>query len=200
MKRLFLPLIAALCLLGGKAHAQENVIENLDHAFQISAFAGANSQASKDLGIEGVWKKRIHRDLYFNCGLSLGLDYTNKASNWGNRRNMLEVGIPVQLEWSRLSFSKSSFYGLVGFSPVCFATLNAKTRDFSNATVENGPNKAGLLIAPTIEAGGNIPLKNTIIRIGAYYKAKLNCTPDGYNVYRHVGGLNFIGVKAGVIF
>ena len=84
--------------------------------------------------------------------------------------------------------------------PSPLMTLNAKTRDFSNATVEKGPNKAGLLIAPTIEAGGNIPLKNTIIRIGAYYKAKLNCTPDGYNVYRHVGGLNFIGVKAGVIF
>ncbi|MBD5307770.1 MAG: hypothetical protein HDS15_00625 [Bacteroides sp.] len=113
---------------------------------------------------------------------------------------MFEVGVPVQLEWGRLSFGKSSFYGLVGFSPVFYSTLSAKTWNFATGTSENDEKKSGCLISPTIEAGGNIPFQNTLIRIGVFYKSKLNCTPDGYNVYRHVGGLNFIGLKAGVIF
>ena len=200
MKHYFLTLIAAICLLGVKAHAQAAGIENPGHAFQVSAFAGANSQTSKDFGIEGVWKKKIHQDLFINCGLSLGMDYTNKVNKYSNKRNMFEVGVPVQLEWSRLSFGKSSFYGLVGFSPVFYSTLSAEAWSASANAMIKDAKKSGCLITPTIEVGGNIPLRNTLIRIGVFYKSKLNCTPDGYNVYRHVGGLNFIGLKAGVIF
>lgn len=200
MKRVILTLIVALGSLGGKAFAQTTGIENPDHALQVSAYAAANSQTSKDFGIEGVWKKNIHRDLFINCGLSVAMDYTNKINKYTNTRNMFEAGIPVQLEWSRLSFGKSSFYGLVGFSPVFYTTLSAKTWSSSAGMVVKDLKKSGLLITPTIEAGGNIPLQHTLIRIGVFFKSKLNCTPDGYNVYRNVGGLNFIGLKAGVIF
>ncbi|MBD5338033.1 MAG: hypothetical protein HDR98_02780 [Bacteroides sp.] len=200
MKRIILTLIVALGILGGKAFAQTAGIENPDHALQVSAYAAANSQTSKDFGIEGVWKKNIHRDLFINCGLSVAMDYTNKINKYTNTRNMFEAGIPVQLEWSRLSFGKSSFYGLVGFSPVFYTTLSAKTWSSSAGMVVKDLKKSGLLITPTIEAGGNIPLQHTLIRIGVFFKSKLNCTPDGYNVYRNVGGLNFIGLKAGVIF
>ena len=200
MKHRFLMLITVLCLFGGKTHSQAAGIENPGQAFQISAFAGANSQTSKDFGVEGVWKKNIHPNLFINCGLSLGLDYTNKINKYTNARNMFEVGVPVQLEWSRLSFGKSSFYGLVGFSPIFYSTLSAKTwSDSAHANI-NDKKKSGFLFSPTIEAGGNIPFRNTLVRIGVFFKSKLNCTPDGYNVYRHVGGLNFIGLKAGVIF
>ena len=200
MKHRILMLIAAFCLLAVKAHGQAAGIDNPGHAFQVSAFAGANSQTSKDFGVEGVWKKNIYPNLFINCGLSLEMDYTNKVNKYSNRRNMFEVGVPVQLEWSRLSFGKSSFYGLIGFSPVFYSTLSAKTWSPSAGAVIKDAKKSGCLISPTIEAGGNIPMQNTLIRIGVFYKSKLNCTPDGYNVYRHVGGLNFIGVKAGVIF
>ena len=200
MKRVILTLIVALGSLGGKAFAQTAGIENPDHALQVSAYAAANSQTSKDFGIEGVWKKNIHRDLFINCGLSVAMDYTNKINKYTNTRNMFEAGIPVQLEWSRLSFGKSSFYGLVGFSPVFYTTLSAKTWSSSAGMVVKDLKKSGLLITPTIEAGGNIPLQHTLIRICVIFKSNLNCTPDGYNVYRHVGGLNFIGLKAGVIF
>ena len=200
MKRIILTLIVALGILGGKAFAQTAGIENPDHALQVSAYAAANSQTSKDFGIEGVWKKNIHRDLFINCGLSVAMDYTNKINKYTNTRNMFEAGIPVQLEWSRLSFGKSSFYGLVGFSPVFYTTLSAKTWSSAAGMVVKDLKKSGLLITPTIEAGGNIPLQHTLIRIGVFFKSKLNCTPDGYNVYRNVGGLNFIGLKAGVIF
>ena len=200
MKRIILTLIVALGILGGKAFAQTAGIENPDHALQVSAYAAANSQTSKDFGIEGVWKKNIHRDLFINCGLSVAMDYTNKINTYTNTRNMFEAGIPVQLEWSRLSFGNSSFYGLVGFSPVFYTTLSAKTWSSSAGMVVKDLKKSGLLITPTIEAGGNIPLQHTLIRIGVFFKSKLNCTPDGYNVYRNVGGLNFIGLKAGVIF
>ncbi|MBD5250360.1 MAG: hypothetical protein HDS56_04185 [Barnesiella sp.] len=200
MKHQFLMLIAAICLSGGKVHAQTSETVNPGHAFQVSAFAGANSQTSKDFGVEGVWKKNIHTNLFINCGLSLGMDYTNTVNKYSNKRNMLEVGVPVQLEWSKLSFGKSSFYGLVGFSPVFYSTLSARAWSASSNTMIKDAKKSGCVISPTIEAGGNIPLQNTLIRIGVFYKSKINCTPDGYNVYRHVGGLNFIGLKAGVIF
>ena len=200
MRHRLLMLIAALCIFGVKANAQAAGTENPGHAFQVSAFAAANSQTSKDFGVEGVWKKKVHKDLFINCGLSLGLDYTNKINKYTNSRNMFEVGVPVQLEWSRLSFGKSSFDGLVGFSPVFYSTLSAKTWSESAHAVLKDKKKSGCLFTPTIEAGGNIPLQNTLIRIGVFFKSKVNCTPDGYNVYRHVGGLNFIGLKAGVIF
>lgn len=200
MKKIFLMLIAMLCLNGVKAQAQTSEIENPGHAFQVSGFAGANSQTSKDFGIEGIWKKKVHQDLFINCGLSVGLDYTNKINKYTHKRNMFEVGVPVQLEWSRLSFGRSSFYGLVGFTPAFYSTLSAKLYNFTTGQLESDLKKSGLLITPTIEAGGNIPLRNTLIRIGVFFKSKLNCTPDGYNVYRNVGGLNFIGLKAGVIF
>lgn len=200
MKSSLLMLISALFMLGVSSQAQAAEVENPDAAYQVSFFAAANSQTSKDFGIEGVWKKKIRQDLFINYGLSLGMDYTNKINDYTHMRNMLEVGIPIQLEWSRLSFGKSSFYGLVGFSPVAYSTLKARAWNFQTNTLEKDNEKAGLLITPTIEAGGNLPLQNTLIRIGVFFKTKLNCTPDGYNVYRNVGGLNFVGVKAGVIF
>ncbi|MBD5177070.1 MAG: hypothetical protein HDT04_00400 [Bacteroidales bacterium] len=200
MRNRFFMLLAALCLFGVTAHAQTAGYENPGHAFQVSAFAGANSQTSKDFGVEGVWKKKVHKDLFINCGLSLGVDNTNKTNKYSNTRAMFEVGIPVQLEWSRLSFGKSSFYGLVGFSPIFYSTMSAKIWDETAHGLLKDRKKAGCLFSPTVEAGGNIPLQNTLIRIGIFFKSKINCTPDGYNVYRRVGGLNFIGLKAGVIF
>ena len=200
MKYLLLTVIAAFCVFGSKAQVQDNNKVNPDQAFQVSAFAGANSQTSKDFGVEAVWKKNVHRDLFINSGLSIGMDYTNTINRFTNSRNMFEVGVPVQLEWSRLSFGKSSFYGLVGFSPVFYSTLSAKVWSSSNNAIINDKKKAGFLITPTIEAGGNIPLQNILVRIGVFIKSKRNCTPDGYNVYRRTGGLNFIGLQAGVIF
>ena len=66
MKKIFLMLIAMLCLNGVKAQAQTSEIENPGHAFQVSGFAGANSQTSKDFGIEGVWKKKVNQDIFIN--------------------------------------------------------------------------------------------------------------------------------------
>ena len=110
MKSSLLMLISALFMLGVSSQAQAAEVENPDAAYQVSVFAAANSQTSKDFGIEGVWKKKIRQDLFINYGLSLGMDYTNKINDYTHMRNMLEVGIPIQLEWSRISYGKSSFY------------------------------------------------------------------------------------------
>ena len=201
MKHLFLPLIAALCICGAEAHAQTTpTVANPDYCFQVSAYAGANSQASKDMGIEGVWKKNVYQDLFVNVGLSLAMDYTKNINKLTNSRNMFEVGVPVQLEYCRLAFGKSSFYGLVGVAPVFYTTLSAKTWSSSAGHIVKDTKKNGCVFSPTLEGGMNIPLQNTLIRLGVFYKSKVNCTPDGYNVYRHVAGVNFIGLKAGVIF
>ena len=74
MKYLLLTVIAAFCVFGSKAQVQDNNKVNPDQAFQVSAFAGANSQTSKDFGVEAVWKKNVHRDLFINSGLSIGMD------------------------------------------------------------------------------------------------------------------------------
>lgn len=102
-------------------------IEPLRHAILISGKIGSNRYSSKEIGLEGVWKQNIATNLYFNAGLSFtfGLaDYGEKSV----KRNMFEVGIPLQLELGRFNSQKASLYGLFGITPVVYSTMSATVR------------------------------------------------------------------------
>lgn len=168
------------------------------HAIAISGYGGASRYASKEIGLEGVWKQLIGKNLYFNGGLSLTLGFTNYGKN-ALKRNMLEIGIPLQIEWGKLNHQCASLFGSFGIIPTFYSTMKAE--NWVDGKKIDGIKKSGFLIAPALEFGGNIPVGTTILRIGVYAKYKMNCSGGDFNVYTNGGvGRAFLGAKIGFVF
>ncbi len=175
------------------------VIETpVKHAIQISGYLGANPSVAKEIGLSGVWKQNIGTNLYFNGGLSFAIGHANAPQQ--SKRNMFEVGIPLQIELGKLNHQNASLYGTFGLTPTVYTTMSAKEWD-GTQFVDAGKDKkkSGFLIAPSLEFGGNIPVGNTIIRIGVYGTYKINCTTGTYDVYKQSAGHCFLGAKIGVV-
>lgn len=170
--------------------------EPVRHAIQLSGRVGANRYASKDIGIEGVWKQSVAPALYFNGGVSVSMGLTDFGEK-GVRRTMFEAGVPLQLEWSRLQRRKSSLYGIVGVAPCYYTTLSAS--NWGGGARYDEVKKSGLLVAPSLEFGGNIPVGGSLLRIGVYGMYKINCTPSDLDVYKMAAGRMFLGAKIGVV-
>lgn len=164
------------------------------NAIQISAVLGANLYTSKEFGIEGLWKTKIGKNLYFNGGLSFIFDQT-KATSDAATRSMFELGVPLQIELGNLNRQKASLYGLFGLAPTFYSTMKAE----EGKGAHDGEKKSGMLIAPSIEFGGNIPLGDIIMRIGVYGKYKINCSTSGFDVYKECVGRAFIGGKISIV-
>lgn len=168
------------------------------HAIQLSGYVGTNRFVAKEIGISGVWKQNVGTNLYVNGGLSVTLGHANLSHV--SKRDMLEIGIPLQIELGKLNHQAAALYGTFGITPTVYTTVTAKKWDgkqYVGAT--DGSKKAGFLIAPSLEFGGNIPVGNTIMRIGVYCTYKINCTAGAYDVYRQSAGRFFMGAKLGVV-
>lgn len=173
-----------------------SVIEDpIKGGMQISGNVGSNRYASKEIGIEGVWKQNIGEKLYFNGGLSLAMGYSNISHI--AKRSMFEIGIPLQIELGKLNHQFASLYGAFGLAPTFYSTMNSKYWT-EGQWVDGKHKKSGFLLAPSLEFGGNIPLGSTIIRIGVYAKYKINCTSNDFDVYREAGKC-FFGAKIGFV-
>lgn len=166
------------------------------HAIQISGRVGANRFASKEIGLEGVWKQNIGKNLYFNGGLSLTIGLTNFGDQ-AAKRNMFEVGVPLQIELGKLNHQYASLYGIFGITPTFYSTMNASNWDGEKRY--DDIKKSGFLIAPSLEFGGNIPVGEIIMRIGVYGTYKINCTTSDYDVYVKCAGRMFLGAKIGIV-
>lgn len=174
------------------------------HAIEIAGNVGANRYASKEIGLEGVWKQLIGKNLYFNGGLLLNFGLTNYGKD-ALKRNMLEIGIPLQIELGKLNHQYASLYGSFGITPTFYSTMKAEggvipTKEVDGQKVEIDVKKSGFLVAPSLEFGGNIPVGSTIMRIGVYAKYKINCTTSDFDVYTKGGaGRMFLGAKIGFV-
>lgn len=169
----------------------------MEHAIEVAGNVGANPYAPKEIGLEGVWKQQVGNNLYFNGGLSFTVLQSNFAKHV-NRRDMLEIGIPLQIELGKLNHQHASLYGAFGIAPTFYSTINAEV--WKNCGKEKGIKKSGFLIAPTLEFGGNIPVDKLIMRIGVYAKYRVNCTPGDFDVYTKGGaGRIFLGAKIGLV-
>lgn len=169
----------------------------LKSAIAISGNVGANRYASKEIGLEGVWKQQVGKDLYFNGGLSINFGLTNYGKE-DLKRNMLEIGIPLQIELGKLNRQYASLYGSFGITPAFYSTMSAEY--WEKGKKIDGIKKSGFLIAPSVEFGGNIPVGATIMRIGVYGKYKINCTTGDYDAYGKGGaGRMFLGAKIGFV-
>lgn len=170
----------------------------INHAIQISGYVGANRYASKEIGLSGVWKQNIGNNLYFNGGLSLTIGHSNLPKQ--DKRNMFEVGIPLQIEVGKLNKQKAALYGAFGLTPTIYSTMSAKVWDGAKfVDADKELKKSGFLIAPSFEFGGNIPVGESIMRIGVYGTYKINCTTGTYDVYKLSAGRCFLGAKIGIV-
>lgn len=168
----------------------------VDHAIQISGNIGSTRFSPKEIGIECVWKQSISQTAYFNGGLSLGFAFSN-FGEIGNKRNVFELGIPLQLELGKLDHQKSSCYGIFGLTPKIYSTM--KSEDWCCMKYSDGIKKSGFLIAPSVEFGGNLPVGNSILRIGVYATYKINCTTSELDVYKNNAGRMYLGAKIGIV-
>lgn len=176
----------------------------VEHAIEIAGNVGANRYAPKEIGLEGVWKQLVGKNLYFNGGLLLNFGLANYGKG-SFQRNMLEIGVPLQIELGKLNHQYASLYGSLGITPTFYSTMKAEgggvpTKEVEGKTVDIDVKKSGFLIAPTLEFGGNIPVGSTIMRIGVYAKYKINCTTSDFDVYtKGRAGRMFLGAKIGIV-
>ena len=159
---------------------------------------------SRVIGVEASWKQRIVKNLFFNAGLSANVTtgnyfhlFVNESA--GGAQNllrgkmlMMEIGVPLSVEYTKLDKMKSSLYASVGVLPAYYKTLSG---DFSKG-VEGKPAKpAGIYVAPRLEVGAYIPAWGQLFKIGAY--AQYNTASA---VYKEFIGRAYAGGSVGIIF
>lgn len=163
--------------------------------FNGEAGTNRDSRNSLNYRLEGVWKLKVAKSLYFNVGLSFGLSY---AAIDGENKNILECGVPIYLETCKLSLNKSSLYFGFGVTPA-FYSITDKS-DIFELNSDEKPTYQGLYIAPGIDLGGYVPFFDKIVKIGVAYRYKVNCTTSTFDPYAHGVGQSFIGANIGIIF
>lgn len=170
----------------------------MNHGIQVNAFMETcmqkASRYSKVLGISGAWKQNLSNNLYVNGGLSLGFGLAQIGSM---TLNMFEMGIPLSVELSNINKKKASLYGSFGIVPAIYSTMSSK---YENSPVK--PDKySGIYVAPQVDFGGYVPVKDQLIRVGICLKYKANFTKkNDVNVYNDLLGNLFFGANVGLVF
>lgn len=153
------------------------------------------SRHSSVYGISGSWKQAVNDGLYFNGGLSFGMAISTVGIL---KYNMMEIGVPLSVELSKISKEKASLYGGIGIVPTYYSTLSTK---YEPATQGAEPEKySGLYLAPQVDFGGYIPVGEYLIRVGIYLKYKINCSTKDFDLYQEVIGKEFLGANVGIVF
>lgn len=188
---------------------QEKKAENkpVKRGIQINAFMSiprfTMAGNSNLFGVSGNWKQQFGEIVYLNAGLSLGFSYGKYNYNENKKpcyrkETMIEVGIPLSVEFTKLDYKKSSVYAGVGLVPTFYGTIKADETSIEGKE-QKGKKNSGFLISPRIDFGGYIPLSNQILRIGIYGEYKINCTGD-VNIYKKRIGRAFVGANVGIVF
>lgn len=153
-------------------------------------------------GINGNWKQQIGKVAYLNAGLSFAFSFGKYNRGTDNKTCyrkdvMIETGIPVSIEFTKLDYKKASVYAGLGLVPTIYGTLKADEIVYDGE--RKGEKASGFLISPRIDFGGYIPLKNQIFRVGIYGEYKINCSGDE-DVYKNRISRAFVGANVGFVF
>lgn len=184
-----------------------NEHQPVKHGVQINAFMSlprfATGGNSNIFGLSGSWKQQIENAIYLNAGLSFGFsygkyDYDESGKSYHRNENMIEVGVPLSVEFARLDYKKASVYAGIGLSPTYYNTIKADETT-SDGLDKEGDKESGFLIVPRIDFGGYIPLNNRILRIGVYGEYKINCSGD-VDIYEKRISRAFVGANVGLVF
>lgn len=192
----------------------ESATDPVKSAFQIGVFMAVPRYvvlgASNVFGLEGAWKMRLSRQVYFNAGLSFGVrmgkfhrhtyDVNKSAMLYDNefKETVMEIGVPISIEFTKLDRKKASLFGSIGVVPSFYTGAQGENGDDYNT--EDNDSKSGFYVAPRLEIGGYIPVGSRLIRVGGFYQNNLNCTPGDYDVYKNRIGRGHVGAKIGLAF
>lgn len=100
---------------------------------------------------------------------------------------MFEVGIPLSIEWSNLNHKKASLYGGIGVIPTFYTGGKNKY----------GKSENGFYVAPRLDIGGYVPVKNVLVRIGLFGQYNIDCSGD---IFKERIGRLFLGANVGLVF
>lgn len=145
--------------------------------------------------ISASYKQSISNGIYLNGGLSLGMAIATVVMK---KYNLMEVGVPLSVELSKISRDKASLYAEIGVAPSYYSTLSTKYEpEIQGAKPEK---YSGLYVAPQLDFGGYIPVGKQLVRIGFFLKHKINCSTKDYDLYYQLMGLTFFGANIGLVF
>ncbi len=185
----------------------KNEYESAKHGVQINVFMSLPRFAMKGnsnlFGLNGSWKQQVGKVTYLNAGLSLGFSYGKYFYDESNKPYhrkdaMIEVGVPLSVEFTKLDYKKSSVYAGIGLVPTFYSTIKADETT-AEGIEQKGKKESGILVSPRIDCGGYIPLNNQILRIGVYGEYKINCSGD-INIYKERISEVFVGANVGLVF
>jgi len=188
--------------------------EPVKSAFQIGVFMALPRYVvlgtSNVFGLEGAWKIGLKQKFYFNAGLSLGVrmgkyhrhTYVAEKSSmeYNNEFNetVIEVGVPLSIEFTKLDRKNASLYGSIGVVPTFYAGTKGENGD--DYKTGDDDSKSGFYVAPRLEIGGYVPVGGKLVRIGGFYQMNINCTAGDYDVYKNRIGRGHVGAKIGLVF
>lgn len=178
--------------------------EPISHAWQIGAelmgrlwgFVREATQAS----VFAQYKLKIGTDFYFNGGLSLGYQ-ANRCISSGMQidADILEVGIPLSIEYARLKKKSSSLFILAGIIPTYSTTLSQKLHGGNDLGKSHG-----IRIDPRVEFGTYVPVSNVMVRVGLFIQKGISLSdsnPDGIALdYKSRTSRVTVGGNASIVF
>lgn len=156
--------------------------EAISQGWQIGAelmgrlwgFAREATQAS----VFVQYKLRIGTEIYFNGGVSLGYQ-ANRCISSGMQidANILEVGIPLSIEYADLKQKSSTLFIQAGIIPTYSTTLSQKLHGGKDLGKSHG-----IRIDPRLEFGTYVPVSNVMCRVGLFIQKGISLSdsnPDG---------------------
>lgn len=181
----------------------EEPSEPVKSALQFDVFVSVPffwvNGASNVWGIEGMWKQKIGKQIYFNAGLSAGLainkngDTYNYYKDWKDgfySETMFEIGVPISIEFCKLDRRTASMYGGVGVVPTFF----------SGAKDAIGESRSGLLVSPRFDFGGYLPIAGRLVRLGIFYQYNINCSSGDEDIFKERIAQHYVGANIGLLF
>lgn len=156
--------------------------------------------AFNSFGLYGSAKNKVGHNMYLNYGgkIDFGWEQGNKMND-GRKSVLFEVGIPLSFEFANLDRTKSSFFASIGITPAFYTTLYAK-ETINNSKVD-ADKKNGLYIAPRLDLGGYLPVKEHPVKIGLFLEYRIGCKKGEENVFKQQRiGRVMIGANVGYIF
>lgn len=155
--------------------------------------------AFNSFGVYGSAKSNVSNNIFLNYGGKIAISYGHYNEEVNNLKDVLiEVGVPLSVEFANLNKGTSSFFASVGFTPAYYTTLSAKeNKDGKDVDADK---KSGLYVAPKVELGGYIPVNDHFLKLGLFGEYRINCTKAEGNIFKQRIGRAFVGANIGYVF
>lgn len=155
--------------------------------------------AFNTFALYGSAKVAVDNGVYINYGGKMAFSYGEYNENKNCLKDKLvEIGVPLSVEFVKLDRSTSSFFVSVGLTPAYYSTISAK--EISGGEEIDADKKSGLYVAPKVEIGGYLPMNKHLVKIGVFGEYRISCASKEDNIFKHRIGRAFVGASIGYVF